>query len=141
MPHFTISYYRLHEDVYTQSQTYSVSTGPKHKQAIVSHGMTPTHINPQPPTHSIHPVHASTSPHEHTPTLNAAHAELRHRFSDGRPLTHTGWGKPDTVTSAGRITHPEVLMSSVTHSYKQTLLNGGGSCVGWPFKVYRHLRI
>ncbi len=134
---------------HSQSQTHSVSTGPKHTRTVVSLGNTPPHTNPQPPTRSIHPVHSSTSPHAGSGT----HKNTRPPWTQLTPssgtdsattgLWHTQAGGNQTRShplhvqkEAGRITQPEVLMSRVTHSYKQTLLNGGGSCVDGPF---RHL--
>lgn len=105
-----------------------------------------THTHKPTATHSFHSshprFHLSTlwlwNPEKHTPTLNTAHAD-----SATTGLWHTQAGGNQTRShplhiqkEAGRITQPEVLMSSVTHSYKQTLLNGGGSCVEGPF---RHL--
>ncbi len=90
----------------TVTNILSFNRSQTHTDSRLTRKHTPTHKPTA--THSFHSsrplFHLSTrwlwNPQKYTPTLNAAHAELRHRFSDDRPLTHTGWGKPDTVTSA-----------------------------------------
>lgn len=131
---------------HSQSQTYSISSGPKHTDSHLT--WNDTHTHKPTATHSLHSsrprFHLSThwlwNSEKHTPTLNAAPAQIQRRPASGtHRLGETRHGHIRSIfrrKQAGF--QPEVLMSSVTHSYKQTLLNGGGSC---DEGLFRHLSV